>query len=39
MTSLLNLIPGNSTFLPTHGLFDRFFEDWDMPSVLSINIE
>lgn len=39
MTSLLNLIPGNSTFLPTHDLFDRFFEDWDMPSLLSINAE
>jgi HSP20 family protein len=39
MTSLLSLIPRNRTFLPTHGLFDRFFEDWDMPSLFNVNAE
>jgi HSP20 family protein len=39
MTSLLSLIPRNRTFLPTHGLFDRLFEDWDMPSLFNVNAE
>jgi HSP20 family protein len=39
MTSLLTLIPRTNTFLPTDGLFGRFFEDWDMPSLFDGNAE
>jgi HSP20 family protein len=39
MTSYLTLIPRASTFLPTNGLFDRFFEDWDMPSLFDADAE
>jgi len=39
MTSLLSLIPRTRTFMPTYGLFDRFFEDWDMPSLFNVNAE
>jgi len=33
MTRLLSLIPRTSSFLPTRDLFDRFFDEWDMPSL------
>jgi HSP20 family protein len=39
MTSYLTLTPRASTFLPTNGLFDRFFEDWDMPSLFDADAE
>ena len=31
MTRMLNLIPRTLPFVPARGLFDRFFEDWDVP--------
>ena len=34
MNRLLSLIPGRS-FTPSRNLFDRFFDDWDLPSVFS----
>jgi HSP20 family protein len=33
MTRLLSLIPRTGSFLPTRDLFDRFFDEWDMPSL------
>ena len=35
MTRILDLIPRTNTFLPSSDLFDRFFEDWNLPSVFS----
>jgi HSP20 family protein len=34
MNGLLSLIPGRS-FTPSRDLFDRFFDDWNFPSLLS----
>ena len=34
MNRLLSLIPGRS-YTPSRNLFDRFFDDWDLPSVFS----
>ena len=34
MNRLLSLIPGRS-HAPSRNLFDRFFDDWDLPSVFS----
>jgi HSP20 family protein len=34
MNSLLSLIPGRS-FIPSTDLFDRFFDDWDFPTLFS----
>ena len=34
MTRLLSLIPRTNSFLPTRDLFDRFFEDMSLPSIL-----
>ena len=34
MNRLLSLIPGRS-FTPSRDLFDRFFDDWDFPSLFS----
>ena len=35
MTRLLSLIPRRDTYMPTGDLFDRFFEDWNLPSLFS----
>jgi HSP20 family protein len=34
MNRLLSLIPGRS-FAPSRDLFDRFFDDWDLPALFS----
>ncbi len=34
MNRLLSLIPGRS-HMPSRDLFDRFFDDWDLPSLFS----
>ena len=34
MNRLLSLIPGRS-LMPSRDLFDRFFDDWDLPTVFS----
>lgn len=34
MDRLLSMIPGRS-FTPSRDLFDRFFNDWDLPSLFS----
>lgn len=34
MNRLLSLIPGRS-FTPSRDLFDRFFDDWDFPSLFN----
>ncbi len=38
MNSLLSLIPRRS-LTPSRDLFDRFFEDWDLPSLLGADKE
>ncbi|MBN2419682.1 MAG: Hsp20/alpha crystallin family protein [Deltaproteobacteria bacterium] len=38
MNRLLSLIPGRN-LAPSTDLFDRFFDDWDLPSLLSGNKE
>jgi HSP20 family protein len=35
MTRLLSLIPRTGTFMPDRDLFDRFFDDWSLPSLFS----
>jgi len=32
---MLNLIPRTLPFVPARGLFDRFFEDWDVPALFN----
>jgi len=38
MNRFLSLIPGRS-FTPSRDLFDRFFDDWDVPSLFSSESE
>ena len=33
MARLLSLIPRTRTFMPSRNTFDRFFEDWDFPTL------
>jgi HSP20 family protein len=33
MTRILDLIPMNSSFVPGRTLMDRFFRDWDLPTI------
>ena len=35
MTRLLSLIPRTGTFMPSSGLFDRFFDDWSLPALFT----
>ena len=35
MSRLLSLIPRSSSYFPSRDLFDRFFDDWDMPTLFS----
>jgi len=39
MTRLFSLIPRTSSYLPTRDLFDRFFDEWDMPSLFDEDIK
>ena len=35
MTRLLSLIPRTNSLMPASSLFDRFFDDWDTPSLFN----
>ncbi len=35
MSRLLSLIPSGGSYLPTRDLFDRFFDDWSLPTLFT----